>query len=155
MSIINKTDMQTFALMNNISINEAKKLVGEKISGSTTAECKNKTAEVPFTDTFISTAQGQKTSSTKEELSFYENFFATTSQEEKVSQDIENMIQSPELMGKSKEEIRKYFANTFDIFEEDAAEIFNDDFIDAFFTEETSQVSLDDQTEADDDIAEV
>lgn len=154
MSVITNADMKTFALMNNISLSEAKKMVGEQINGKNTAECKNAEKTSCFSDTFVSTEKTQKSQSGNEALSFYENFFIINAKEEQVSQDIENMFKSPELLGKSAEEIAKVFAKAFDIEEKDANEIFNEDFINEMMETETLQESQNNEATVDEEIAE-
>lgn len=149
MQTINLADVKTYALMNNISEKEAKRLVGEQINGTSNA-FSEKVEENNFTDNFISTTKSN-VKSVKEELSYYENFFANNNKEEQVSSEIETISRNPQIMGKTASEIAKFFASELDIFEEDAAEIFTEDFINDVLGIETPQESQDKEPAVDEE----
>ncbi len=135
--VINLADMKTYALMNNISVNEAKKLISEKINSTSSSAQTQEAEECSYIDNFVST-KSSSLKSFQEEADYYENIFANDKREENVALSIKNKANNPELIGKTTKEIVKYFAQEMDIFEEDANEIFTPDFISEVLGIETS-----------------
>ncbi len=135
---INLADMKTYALMNNISINEAKKLINEKITNTNSAAPNKETEESIYVDSFIST-NSTSFKNLQEEARYYENIFTADAREEETANTIQYKASNPELNGKTVNEIVKYFAQEMDIFEKDASEIFTPDFINEVLGIETSE----------------
>ncbi len=142
---INTADMKTYALMNNISINEAKKLINEKINNTNSAAPTQEKEENFYVDNFIST-NSTSFKNLQEEVKYYENIFTTDAREEETANTIQYKANNPELNGKTVSEIVKYFAQEMDIFEKDANEIFTPDFINEVLGIETSEEEEDEET---------
>ena len=144
MKTLNLADIKTYALMNGLSMNEAKKLLSEQIKGTNDDFFKKRIKKNNFTDNFISSSNISSTD-IKEKNKFYENFFINNKKEEQTLNEIETLAKNPEINGKSSSEIVRYFADKLEIFEEDAATIFTKSFIDEVLEIKTIKESRSDE----------